>query len=116
MRILRHPASLYAAALLYTACGLLLSVRLYHNLHMFIWDMGVFDQVVWNTAHARWFASSTILRSFPTETFQPKEIERTEVLPNQPAQFASGPVARPTLRATAPSTPRRQPRARPQCD
>jgi uncharacterized membrane protein len=71
LRFLESPRSLLVAALLFSAFGLSLSLRWFLNLHMHIWDMGVFDQVVWNTAHGRWFESSLEVDNFLGDHFAP---------------------------------------------
>jgi len=41
--------------LLYMAAFSALSILKHHNLHSHAFDLGVFEQVVWNTAHGHWF-------------------------------------------------------------
>lgn len=41
--------------LLYMAAFSALSILKHHNLHSHAFDLGLFEQVVWNTAHGQWF-------------------------------------------------------------
>jgi hypothetical protein len=47
------------------------SLLLHYSLHSNAWDLGVFDQVVWNTAHGRWFEYSFRDMSYAGDHFQP---------------------------------------------
>ena len=52
------PRNLWLFAFLYCVFNLTLSLCLYNNLRMYIWDIGDYDQAIWNTANGRWFSSS----------------------------------------------------------
>ncbi len=51
----------------YAAAGLLLHL----SFHSYGWDLGIFDQVLWNTAHGRPFAYSFREMSYLGDHFQP---------------------------------------------
>jgi len=69
--LLTKPITLWIAGILHATLGITLSVLLWHNLHMFIWDIGGFDHVVWNTSQWRWYASSIEVDIFLGDHFTP---------------------------------------------
>ncbi|MCG3137510.1 MAG: hypothetical protein HJJLKODD_01356 [Phycisphaerae bacterium] len=68
-RFVSGTGLLWLVAAGHALVGLLLSTQMLQKLHMFTWDIGTFDQVVWNTAHGRWFASSTEVGNYLGDHF-----------------------------------------------
>ena len=67
-----HPAALWLVGTLHAAFGLTLSLSLYWKLHMHTLDIGLYDQIVWNTANGRWFEYSLApVRNFLGGHFSP---------------------------------------------
>jgi len=97
VRILRSPAAaagLLAAAfaVYYATCSLLI----HESFHSNGWDLGIFDQVVWNTAHGRFFEYSFRDISYAGDHWQPA------LLLLVPAKWAGfGPQALLAVQATA---------------
>ncbi len=56
--------SVYALIALYAIFFSFLSIRRHDALQSFGYDLGIFDQVIWNTAHGRWFAN-TVMEDSP---------------------------------------------------
>ncbi len=56
-----------SAAAAYAALGL----RVYRTLHASAFDLAFFDQVLWNTAHGRWFQTTYVSYSFLGQHFEP---------------------------------------------
>lgn len=55
------------AAVVYAACGL----RVYRTLHATAFDLAFFDQILWNTAHGRWFQTTYVAYNFLGQHFEP---------------------------------------------
>lgn len=49
---------LSAAVLLYVVVFSVLGIARYNTFHATTFDLGIMTQVVWNTAHGRWFETS----------------------------------------------------------
>lgn len=57
-RIERELLAAWILIIIYVAIFTTLSVVRYNTLHASTYDMGIFTQVIWNTAHGRWFETS----------------------------------------------------------
>ncbi|MFA7249210.1 MAG: DUF2079 domain-containing protein [Dehalococcoidia bacterium] len=53
------------------AASVALTVTRWNHLEMSFFDFGYFDQIIWNTAHGRWFQSSFTPYHFLAQHFQP---------------------------------------------
>ncbi|HEY7293548.1 MAG TPA: DUF2079 domain-containing protein [Dehalococcoidia bacterium] len=60
-------AAILAAATAYGAFGL----RVYRTLHASAFDLAFFDQILWNTAHGRWFETTYVSYNFLGQHFEP---------------------------------------------
>ena len=48
-----------------------LGLRVYDTLHATAFDLAFFDQILWNTAHGRWFETSYVPYNFLGQHFEP---------------------------------------------
>lgn len=60
-------AAVLVAAVGYAAFGL----RVYRTLHASAFDLAFFDQILWNTAHGRWFQTTYVGYNFLGQHFEP---------------------------------------------
>ncbi len=60
-----------AAILAYVAVYFLFTAQRYDHFNAGVYDLGVQDQVVWNTAHGRWYASSVEVQNYMGDHFKP---------------------------------------------
>jgi len=59
------------AVLLYVAVYFPFTAQRYWHFNAGVYDLGVQDQVVWNTAHGRWYASSIEVGNYMGDHFKP---------------------------------------------
>ncbi|MGE5140985.1 MAG: DUF2079 domain-containing protein, partial [Rudaea sp.] len=64
-QLMLADAAAYLLILLYAAFFSFLSIRRHLALQSYGYDLGIFDQVIWNTAHGRWFLN-TVMEDSPS--------------------------------------------------